>query len=396
MQQLSYNSYLNSMDDEIRGFIQNGEIGALALDTSTLRAAGYAFERGLLEQVAHLRAHGITVLLPDIVMHETRAHLLKEATLAVGKLRGAVDDLERKSLIYPAALATLISASDAAYVEAQERPVQRLEEWIAKAGISVVDAGDFALVEDLIALYVAGDPPFTVEGKKKSEFPDALALLALKGWAENNSTRVLAVSGDDDWKRFGEYSSEVYVVQDLGAALSAFQTPNAANVCRALFMSVEDGDPYGLEAKLLEALDNGRDRLRLRLELDETPYAETIDSFSIEFSGVELPEFDHSSDEFKPVSHDSAAGKTVVEIAAWASAVISWQLSLSSWDKAKRQSVTVGGGTYRDEQQFEFKALVTVAKRSGDLKITRVEIEPTTVDSFLDDVTPQWYGDASA
>lgn len=384
------------MDDEIRGFIQNGEIGALALDTSTLRAAGYAFERGLLEQVAHLRAHGITVLLPDIVMHETRAHLLKEATLAVGKLRGAVDDLERKSLIYPAALATLISASDAAYVEAQERPVQRLEEWIAKAGISVVDAGDFALVEDLIALYVAGDPPFTVEGKKKSEFPDALALLALKGWAENNSTRVLAVSGDDDWKRFGEYSSEVYVVQDLGAALSAFQTPNAANVCRALFMSVEDGDPYGLEAKLLEALDNGRDRLRLRLELDETPYAETIDSFSIEFSGVELPEFDHSSDEFKPVSHDSAAGKTVVEITAWASAVISWQLSLSSWDKAKRQSVTVGGGTYRDEQQFEFKALVTVAKRSGDLKITRVEIEPTTVDSFLDDVTPQWYGDASA
>lgn len=384
------------MDDEIRGFIQNGEIGALALDTSTLRAAGYAFERGLLEQVAHLRAHGITVLLPDIVMHETRAHLLKEATLAVGKLRGAVDDLERKSLIYPAALATLISASDAAYVEAQERPVQRLEEWIAKAGISVVDAGDFALVEDLIALYVAGDPPFTVEGKKKSEFPDALALLALKGWAENNSTRVLAVSGDDDWKRFGEYSSEVYVVQDLGAALSAFQTPNAANVCRALFMSVEDGDPYGLEAKLLEALDNGRDRLRLRLELDETPYAETIDSFSIEFSGVELPEFDHSSDEFKPVSHDSAAGKTVVEITAWTSAVISWQLSLSSWDKAKRQSVTVGGGTYRDEQQFEFKALVTVAKRSGDLKITRVEIEPTTVDSFLDDVTPQWYGDASA
>ncbi|WP_175823899.1 PIN domain-containing protein [Burkholderia sp. BCC0419] len=383
------------MDDEIRSLIQNGEIGALALDTSMLRAAGYAFERGLLEQVAHLRAHGITVLLPDIVMHETRAHLLKEAALAVGKLRGAVEDLDRKTLTYPAALATLISASDAACVEAQERPAQRVKEWIAKAGISVVDAGDFVQVEDLIALYVAGDPPFTVEGKKKSEFPDAFALLALKGWAENNDTRVLAVSSDDDWKRFGESSSAVYVVQDLGAALSAFQTPNAANVCRALFMSVDDGDPYGLEAELLKALDKGRDRLRLRLELDETPYAETIEAFSIEFSGVELPEFDHGSDEFKPVSHDSATGKTVVEIAAWASAVISWQLSLSTWDKAKRQSVTVGGGTYRDEQQFEFKALITVAKGSGDLKIMRVEIEPTTVDSFLDEVTPQWYGDAS-
>jgi len=335
------------------------------------------------------------VLLPDIVVHETRAHLLKEAALAVGKLRGAVEDLDRKTLTYPAALATLISASHAACVEAQERPAQRLKEWITKAGISVVDAGDFVQVEDLIALYVAGDPPFTVEGKKKSEFPDALALLALKGWAESNDTRVLAVSSDDDWKRFGESSSEVYVVQDLGGALSAFQTPNAANVCRALFMSVDDGDPYGLESELLKALNKGRDRIRLRLELDETPYAETIETFSIEFSGVELPEFDHGSDEFKPVSHDSAAGKTVVEIAAWASAVISWQLSLSTWEKSKRQSVTVGGGTYRDEQQFEFKALATVAKGSEGLKIMRVEIEPTTVDSFLDEVAPQWYGDTS-
>ncbi|WP_368639725.1 PIN domain-containing protein [Castellaniella ginsengisoli] len=383
------------MDDEIRSLIQNGEISALALDTSMLQAAGYAFEQGLLEQVAYLRAHGIAVLLPDIVMHETQAHLLKDATDAVGKLQGAVEDLGRKNLTYSAVLDTLRSASGAACVEAQECPVRRLKEWIDKADISVVDADDFVQVEDLIALYVAGEPPFTVEGKKKSEFPDALALLALKGWAENNGTRVLAVSRDEDWKRFSDSSSEVYVVKDLAAALSAFQIPNAANVCRALFMSVDDGDPYGLEAKLLKALDKGRDRILLRLELDETPYAETIEAVSIEFSGVELPDFDHGADEFKPVSHDSAAEETVVEITAWASAVISWQLSLSVWDKGKRQSITVGGGTYRDEQQFELKALVTVAQGAGRLKITRVEIEPTTVDSFLDEVTPQWYGDAS-
>lgn len=383
------------MDDKIRGYIQNGEIAALALDTSILRAAGYAFERGLLEQVAHLRAHGITVLLPDIVMHEARAHLLKEADQVVAKLQSAVDELRRKTLTSPAALAALTSASEAVYAEALQHPAQRLQEWITKAGILVVDAGEFVQVEDLLALYVAGDPPFIVEGKKKSEFPDALALLALKGWAESNDTYVLAASSDDDWKRFSKSSNEVYVVQDLGAALSAFQTPNAANVCRALFMSIDDGDPYGLEAELLQALDRGRDRLRLCLTLEETPYAETIESFSIEFGSVELPYFDHSSDEFKPISHNSRAGKTVVEITALASAVISWQLLLSAWDKAKRQSFTVGGGIYRDEQLFEFKALVTVVKRAEKLKITRVEIEPTTVDSFLDEVTPQWYGDPS-
>lgn len=383
------------MNDEIRDFIQNGKIGALALDTSTLRAASYAFERGLLKQVTHLRAHGVTVLLPDIVMHEVSAHLREDATLLVSKLQGVIEDLRRKNLTSSATCAALSSASDTVCAEAQERPAQRLQEWIIKAGIEVVYADDFVQVQDLVALYVAGDPPFIVEGKKKSEFPDALALLALKGWAENNDTCVLAVSSDDDWKRFSESSSEVYAIQDLGAALSAFQTPNAANVCRALFMSIDNGDPYGLEAELLKALDKGRDRLRLYLTLEETPYAETIEASSIKISSVELPEFEYSADEFKPISHDSVAGNTVVEITAWASAVISWQLRLSAGGKAKSQGITVGGGTYHDEQQFEFKALVTVEKKDEQLKIRGVEIEPTAVDSFLDNITPQWYGDTS-
>lgn len=324
-------------------------------------------------------------------MHETSAHLLKEATTGIDKLRSAVEDLDRKGLTSSAALTTLKSATEAACVEVQESPSQRLGRWIKKTGILVVDAGDFVQVEDLSALYFGSEAPFSSEGKKKSEFPDAIALLTLQGWANFNGTHVLAVSNDADWKRFCDGSSEVHLVQDLGAALSAFQTPNAANVCRALFMSLDDGDPYKLEEKLLSALNKKRQRLRVRLDVEDTPLAETIEGFSIEITSVELPQFDHSSDDFKPVSHDSATGKTVIEVTAWASAVITWQLSFCSWDATKRKSVTLGGGVYRDEQQFEFKALVRV---SGNLRISRIDIEPTTVDSVLSELSPQWYGDA--
>lgn len=327
-------------------------------------------------------------------MHETRAHLAKEAIVAASALRSTVEDLRRKSLASSAELDALVLASEAVCTKVQEHSVSRLDDWITNAGISIVEAGDHVQVEDLIELYVAGGAPFNVQGKKKSEFPDAIALLALDDWAETHGARVLSVSADDDWKRFGESSSVVHVIDDLAVALAAFQTPNAASVCRALFMSVDDGDPYGLQEALLNALDKDRDRIRLSLELDDTPYAERVDEVSITFKSVELPDFDHGADDFKPISHDSAASMTVIEITGWATAVISWRLSLAATDKVRAQRVIVGGGTYQDEQQFEFKALVTLSGGLGDWKITRSEIEPTIVESYLYEIAPQWYGEA--
>jgi hypothetical protein len=49
-------------------------------------------------------------------------------------------------------------------------------------------------------------PVGTIKERKKSEFPDALALLSLERWATQNKSLVLLVSADGDWKKLVEQS----------------------------------------------------------------------------------------------------------------------------------------------------------------------------------------------
>lgn len=56
-------------------------------------------------------------------------------------------------------------------------------------------------VEDVFALYFAGQPPFSSTGNKKSEFPDAFVILALKQYIQSHPSKcVLILTDDSDWK----------------------------------------------------------------------------------------------------------------------------------------------------------------------------------------------------
>ncbi|SFT72126.1 PIN domain-containing protein [Paraburkholderia aspalathi] len=379
------------MKEEIRRLIDDGQISALALDTSTLRAKGYAFENGLLEQVGHLRARGVTIVLPDVIKREVHRHLSESATEIMGSLNKAITEVHRHNLASAETFKGLSDAAIAACAEAEGRASRRLERWIDSASVEVVDADDYVQVGDLNALYFAGGAPFSPAGKKKSEFPDAIALLTLKGWAERNGTYVLAVAEDPDWERFGDTSSEVYVIADLGAALAAFQTNTAATICRALFKSVDDGDPFQLREKLLATLDESRDRIELSLDVHDTPYDVTPLAQTIEILGVDLPLFEHGSDEFKAVGEED--GKTVVEISATANAKITWELEFFDRNNATQGGGPIGGGSYSEEEAFEIKALVTVSVAASDrLQIEQAEIERAQVDAMLFEIKPQWYG----
>ena len=60
--------------------------------------------------------------------------------------------------------------------------------------------------DEVIRRYFATEPPFSTKERKKSEFPDALALLSLERWATQNKSLVLLVSADGDWKKLVEQS----------------------------------------------------------------------------------------------------------------------------------------------------------------------------------------------
>ena len=70
----------------------------------------------------------------------------------------------------------------------------RVNEYMERTGIEIVRADEYTNLSDLVELYFNSKPPFSESGKKKSEFPDAIALASLEGWAKENKHRVIAVS----------------------------------------------------------------------------------------------------------------------------------------------------------------------------------------------------------
>ena len=71
----------------------------------------------------------------------------------------------------------------------------------------------------LIAMYFEPSPPFEGTGKKKNEFPDAIALITLEDWAREPEKKILAVSKDHGWVSFAEKSEFIDINKELPAAL---------------------------------------------------------------------------------------------------------------------------------------------------------------------------------
>lgn len=74
--------------------------------------------------------------------------------------------------------------------------------------------------EHILSLYFGKKPPFG-EGKKKSEFPDALSLLSLKSYI-GEQEKIYVVSEDEDLKSFCEIDTQLVPIDTLDKLLDLY------------------------------------------------------------------------------------------------------------------------------------------------------------------------------
>ncbi|MBB3971853.1 PIN domain-containing protein [Hansschlegelia beijingensis] len=86
----------------------------------------------------------------------------------------------------------------------------------------------------MLQRYFSSQPPFRGAVSKKAEFPDAIALLALEAWAEQQDTTVLAISRDGDWRAFAEGSTRLVCTPNFTGALNLFNQAGQRVVHRAV------------------------------------------------------------------------------------------------------------------------------------------------------------------
>ena len=250
--------------DELKNAVVSGRIGAITIDTSIVERYQYGFESGVLAKMSQFSRVDTQHLVLDIVLHEMRAHLISQADLVHVQVRNALKPLGNAWGVEKdkrtEALQVLFG-----YQSSADRTEERLQEFLDTSSSVLLECADFVELPEVLSRYMTKRAPFGNKEAKKHEFPDAIALLALEGWAENNNTRVVAVSGDSDWKRFCADSDRVYFVDDLGQALSAFQT--GADDAVALFeLLLKTGKLGALDAALLYSIYSQSDKISVDFE----------------------------------------------------------------------------------------------------------------------------------
>nr|WP_300311577.1 PIN domain-containing protein [Halomonas sp.] len=102
-----------------------------------------------------------------------------------------------------------------------EKSEEVFDEFMERCSTAVVEA-DGVNVEKLLALYFDKKPPFG-DGKKKSEFPDAISVLSLKSHL-NEDEKIYVVSDDVDLKVFCDSDPQFVSVESLDKLLDIYTT----------------------------------------------------------------------------------------------------------------------------------------------------------------------------
>ena len=220
--------------DEIKQGIERGEIKAITLDTSIFDQKQNGLEHGLLRQIEQFNDAITRIVFSDVVLREVESHLKKAASASQMSMKAALKVVGNS---WQVPKETRKATFETYFGESSPEEIakNRVREFVERTGAEIVEAGESVDVHELVERYFTARPPFAENGDKKSEFPDALALLSLERWAKDNGEIVLVVVRDGDWEAYCDTSERLVTINDLREALTLFQPQTAGNVCQKTY-----------------------------------------------------------------------------------------------------------------------------------------------------------------
>jgi hypothetical protein len=109
--------------------------------------------------------------------------------------------------------------ADITEAEIYTKSFEVFDEFLDGCSTEIINANEVD-AEEILTLYFGIKPPFG-EGKKKSEFPDALSLLSLKTHLDEEE-KIYVVSDDSDLKAFCATDSQLISVESLDKLLDIY------------------------------------------------------------------------------------------------------------------------------------------------------------------------------
>jgi len=336
--------------------MNQNEYDAILIDTSIFDGNGLRLESGLLNKLEQFADSDIDFLVPDVIENEILNHLDAKIRLARNALEKAITGASSHLFFDGSVLNDAKNLIvDSAEVDGLAK--SRLDAFLELTKALVIDCDDYISVGELLKKYFANEAPFSESGKKKNEFPDAIILMAVEEWADQEGKSVLAVAKDNDWKRYCETSENITHIEDLSTALSYFNTATAPYaLLQNLKQSLDVSSAGAFLSKIEAGLDSVLDGL--------TPDQEADSRFHWEPYGAtgRFASFELVSHEFTVIDTDE--DWVVLEVWADITVEAEGEFSVSTYPGLDRDYLDLNIITVTTEADFRSEILITI---SGDL-----------------------------
>ncbi|MBU2240432.1 MAG: DUF4935 domain-containing protein [Gammaproteobacteria bacterium] len=370
------------------------DFGAITIDNATFKSEGYRFYEGLLAQMRQFKESPVQVLQTDIVHNEAINHIAQEISKTrssiLQALRSANKQLKINLDVIDNAKALLsVNGSDV------EIATERLEKFYEFIGAEKIDSGKYADLSTLIEMYFSTDAPFETGKDKKNEFPDAIALLALEGWAEENEINVIAVSQDKGWKNYAQDSDRITLVSSLAEALEKFQPHNkvASIIDHIREGSLLDDGNHVLE-EIEQAIINSIDGYDIWIEANSYMLFEWDDTSASYISHALYSDQDGLV-EVRVVSINDEV--IVLKVEATVEVEVEASFDFSVRDSIDKDYVGMGGNVCTTSESYHTDILLTLAgdfSRDFDgIEVTKIEVLETVKHADFGEVEPDWRGE---
>ena len=367
---------------------------AITIDTSIFDNNGIALERGLLNQLDQFKDSPVQILISEIIDNEVTAHLtdkIKDARSKIEKaLRAAKEQLRiSEQNIVDAKILISDSGEDIDVARG------RLTDFYQKTDTLIIPCDGAIDITKLINMYFSLEAPFERNADKKNEFPDALALLSLESWAENNNLNILAVSSDKGWSKYAENSKRIDVIDNLADALAHFQPHNfAKNVIEAIKSDYKSGSTNYLFEAIIGKITDSLDGIDIRVEASSSFYFEEDDVYAT-YINHELYCDSTGYPEVNIIRVD--AELLMLQVTANVTCEVHASFELSIWDSTDKEYMGMGSTPIKTEEEYTTEILISLSgdftKGLNAVQVEDIEVTDTLFHVDFGEIEPNWWDD---
>jgi hypothetical protein len=188
------------------------------IDTQAFIQQGLRFENATLEKLKDLGSSGcINILISEVVKREVEYKLEEKFRLMSEKMNALKKDIVSLQLNIPE---NVENSFNQIHYFITTQLSSRWNNFLTECKSLILDSINVN-PNELISMYFNGLSPFS-DGKKKSEFPDAVSLLAIREWANSNDQKVYVVTQDRDFNGFCKASKNLILLPSLAEFLDLF------------------------------------------------------------------------------------------------------------------------------------------------------------------------------